>query len=102
MYEIKTDMPHKSSLFDYIWMLRVVDLRISNGGASKLYKIVAKLPIKSSKIEMIAKHQNKNQLSNFTDQFLKEYLKEQINVLKSFPVLELDESRRPIIITPNI
>jgi len=64
-YELKFEPP-KLHLNDYIWILRVIDHRIAGGGAAKMMKELAKYPLKSSKMELVVRNQNKKKLSHLT------------------------------------
>lgn len=58
------------SLNDFIWLLRVIDHRIAGGLAAKMVKELAKYPLKTSKMELVVRNQNKKKLSNLTENFI--------------------------------
>ena len=72
-YELKFETP-KLHLNDFIWLLRVIDHRIAGGGAAKMIKELAKYPLKTSKMDIVVRNQNKKKLSNLTENFIQSYI----------------------------
>lgn len=89
---------------DFMWLLRVIDHRISGGLASKMVKELAKYPLKTSKMEMVVKSQNRKKLTNLTEEFVGKYVEseEHKGLIRPRTVLELDESQRPIAVRESI
>ena len=72
-YELKLEPP-KLWLMDYIWLFRVIDHRIAGGAASKMIKELIKYPIKTSKMEIVVRTQNKRKISQLTEESIVSYL----------------------------
>ena len=64
-YELKFQTP-KLHLNDYIWLLRVIDHRIAGGAAAKMIKQLTKYPLKTSKMELVIRNQNKKKITGLT------------------------------------
>ena len=61
-YDLKFDPP-KMHLIDFLWVIRVIDHRIAGGLATKMVKELAKYPLKTSKMELIIKNQNRKKMA---------------------------------------
>lgn len=61
-------------LNDYMWMMRIIDHRIAGGAASKMIKELAKYPLKTSKMDLVIRSQNKKKLANIAQAFIEKYL----------------------------
>lgn len=69
-----------------------------------MMKELAKYPLKSSKMELVVRNQNKKKLSNLTQNFIQKYLSsdQHEKMLKPKPVLKLDQQHKPVIINESI
>ena len=59
----------------------MIDHRISGGLASKMMKELIKYPLKTSKMEIVVKYQNRKKLSNLAEEFA-EKLATKVSALK--------------------
>lgn len=55
-------------------MMRIIDHRIAGGAASKMIKELAKYPLKTSKMDLVIRSQNKKKLANIAQAFIEKYL----------------------------
>lgn len=59
---------------DFIWLMRLIDHRIAGGAASKMIKEMIKYPLKSSKMELVIRSQNRKKINELTETFIVNYL----------------------------
>lgn len=86
-----------------MWVLRVVDLRIRGGLAAKMVKELVKYPLKSSCMQLLIKHLNRNKLTALADECLVQLAKSQLTGgLRPRRVLGTQPDGRAVVLSVNV
>lgn len=92
------------SVMDCLWVLRVLDNRIRGGQAGKMLKELNKYPLKSSCMDLLIRHQNRNKLTALADECLDQFLRsEQLRAaLRPKTVLAVDSEGRAVVVGASV
>ena len=64
----KVEPPLKTSVGDFMWIMRVVDNRIRGGQAGKMLKELSKYPLKSSCMELLIRQVSRSRLTALAEE----------------------------------